>query len=265
MTILRFFHTGGASDCSLGGVRAVRRDKDEKGVSTPQRVGKDRASWLLFSRVNRSFIKKIFHDVLFRNRFALQQLWGLEAPALYRSLPYGANYADLTTLLLRWTLGRWIQTGNIHRLHEIGIGHYGILCLYLKRTFPRLGVSGSTISPTEVENATAVSRLNGVEPNYFVSDVLAAFDGTADMMWWNLPYYQPQCLSYLRTLRDQITEKGALRDGGLLVLGYNSIPLDAEQVQAVFAASPHFVVKRVEKFFWNPHLIVTFEFRSRRT
>jgi hypothetical protein len=233
-------------------------------MSSSPEIRKRPLSALVFARVNRSFLKTLLHDVLFRNALAMRCMWGMQVPARFKSQPFGSNYADLTTLLLRGTLCRWVRANRMSRVHEIGIGHYGVLCLYLRKTFPELTISGSTISPVEVEHASETATLNGAAFDYYVSDVLASDNvtvdqGTVDMIWWNLPYYMPEVLDFVRRLRDQVREKQALSPGGLVVLGFNGVPLDAESVRAVFDDCDWLRVKRIETFAWNPHVILTLE------
>lgn len=225
--------------------------------STPQ-LRKGFVSSRVFSRVNRSFLKTLFHDVLFRNEFMLKRIWGLRAPERFSSSPYGNTYGDLTTLLMRRTLRRLIRTRHLSRVHEIGIGHYGLMCLYLKMQFPALTISGSTISPIEVTHATETAAMNGYESNYYLSDVLASIAGPVEMVWWNLPYYEPGVLDYLGRLRDQVRSGAALVAGGLVVLGFNGVPLDAESVRAVFDGDD-FIFTKTETFVWNPHVIFTIQ------
>ncbi len=75
-------------------------------------------------------------------------------------------------------------------------------------------------------------------------------------MWWNLPYYDPEVESYLKRLLTQIVEQQNLSAGGLVVLGFNSIPLTLEKVLAVIKQNPKFRVATVRSFVWNPHRIV---------
>jgi len=212
----------------------------------------------MFSRLNRSFLKTRFHDIMFRNEFMLMRLWGLRAPERFSSSPYGNTYGDLTTLLMRRTLRRLIHARGLSRVHEIGIGHYGLMCLYLRKQFPALTISGSTISALEVTHATETATLNGCKSNYYLSDVLASIAAPVEMVWWNLPYYEPGVLDFLGRLRDQVRSGRALLPGGFVVLGFNGVPLNAEAVRAVFDADD-FSILQTETFAWNPHVVFTIQ------
>ena len=114
----------------------------------------DSLSMRFFSFVNGSIIKTIFHQLFFRNRAVMATVWAVKVPPLLKTLPFGTGYTDLSGFLLRGVLTRLIQSRNLRRVHEIGIGQYGIMCIYMRKRFPQLSISGSTISQLEIENSS---------------------------------------------------------------------------------------------------------------
>src|SRR5262249_8932970 len=130
---------------------------------------------------------------------------------------------------------------------------------------PQLSISGSTISKLEIENSSRAATLNGLQIPFYVSDVLADFKGDpVEMIWWNLPYYYSQILEYLRRLFAQVHEKKALVDGGLVVLGTNTVPLRAEAIETLVQDFGHLRLIEMKRGFWNPHAILTIEYRKVR-
>ena len=101
----------------------------------------------------------------------------------------------------------------------------------LKKKFPQLIVSGSTIHLAEVENSRKVALNNSSSISFFMADVLDGVEGTFDMIWWNLPYYEPEVLSYIDRLFLHIKEQSSLLPGGVVLLGFNSVPLNADLVK----------------------------------
>ena len=225
----------------------------------------DSVSMRFFSFVNGSVIKSIFHQVFFRNQTVMAIVWGVKVPPLLKTLPFGTGYTDLSGFLLRRVLTRLIQSRNLRRVHEIGIGQYGIMCIYMRKRFPQLSISGSTISQLEIENSSRAVTLNGLQIPFYVSDVLADFKGDpVQMIWWNLPYYDSQILEYLRRLFVQVQEKKALVDRGLVVLATNTVLLRAEAIATLVDSFGHLRVIEVKRGFWNPHAILTIEYRQVR-
>lgn len=222
--------------------------------------GKGSVASAVFSALNNSFLKRRFHDLLFRNSLALSALWGMRAPDRFTDSPYGNTYADLTTILMRSTLRDLVREQHLTRVHEIGIGHYGILCLYLHKHFPGLAISGSTVSDVEIQHATATASLNGWDGNYYLSDVLAAIRQPTELVWWNLPYYDPSVIDYLRRLKVQVRSGSALVPGGHVVLGFNGVPLPPAKVIAEFSGEPDFAIVRTQTYAWNPHVVLTIRY-----
>ena len=133
----------------------------------------------------------------------------------------------------------------------------------MRKRFPQLSISGSTISQLEIENSSRAATLNGLQFPFYVSDVLADFKGDpVEMIWWNLPYYESEILEYLRRLFAQVQEKKALVDGGLVVLATNTVPLRAEAITTLVDSFRHLRVIEVKRCFWNPHAILTIEYRQ---
>jgi len=219
----------------------------------------------IFTFVNGSFIKNIFHGLFFRQPSVMKALWGIKVPPLARTLPFGTAYTDLTGFLLRGILPGLVRSRDLGRVHEIGIGQYGVMCVFMRKRFPLLSISGSSISPLEVENSSNAAKLNGFQFPFYVSDVLADFKGDpVELIWWNLPYYDPKALDYLRRLFDQVRAKKALVDKGLLVVATNTVPLRAEPIVSLAENFAHLRVIEVKKYFWNPHAVLTMEYRENR-
>jgi methylase of polypeptide subunit release factors len=138
------------------------------------------------------------------------------------------------------------------------------MCIYLRKRFPSLSITGSTISETEVDNSSTTAQMNGVQIPFYVSDVLAGFKGEpVEMIWWNLPYYDHRMLDWLRRLFAQVREKKALVDKGLLVLATNTVPLRAETIVAVAEGFDHLRLVEDKRHSWNPHAVLTFEYLER--
>jgi hypothetical protein len=218
----------------------------------------------VFTFVNESFLKTLFHEIFFRHRPVAKLLWGITFPPLLKDLPFGQGFSDLSGIVLRSVLVRWVRSRGLRRVHEIGIGHYAIQCIYLRKRFPSLSLSGSTISPVEVENSTKTAQMNGAQIPFYVSDLLADFTGgPVEMLWWNLPYYDPRMQDWLRRLFHQVHEKKALVDKGLLVLATNTVPLRAETIETLAKGYTHLRLVEIKRHSWNPHAVLTFEYLER--
>jgi hypothetical protein len=218
----------------------------------------------VFTFVNGSVLKTIFHELFFRHRPVARVIWGIKFPPLLKDLPFGQGYSDLSGVVLRGVLTRWVRSRGMRRVHEVGIGHYAIMCIYLRKRFPDLSISGSTISPIEVENSSKTSKANGAQFPFYVSNLLTDFRGDpVEMIWWNLPYYDPHMLDLLRQLFHQVREKRALLDKGLLVLATNTVPFRAEAIVDLAKEFDYLDVVDVKRFMWNPHAVVTLEYRER--
>lgn len=182
---------------------------------------------------------------------------GFRMPPLDRSASFGAHYADLTTVLLYRSLVPMIGRGSVQQAHEIGVGMYGTLAIAVARKFPTLRLSTSTIDPAEVRSATRTARANGVELVCVCSDVLGDVEGAFDLIWWNLPYNEPGVRESVDRLCRQIHQRRALRPGGVVVLGFNTVPLPLAEVEGIVARHPHLRVERVTTFWYNPHCVLT--------
>ncbi|MBI2070916.1 MAG: methyltransferase [Elusimicrobia bacterium] len=165
----------------------------------------------------------------------------------------------MTTLLLGRRLKHLAARHSWRRVHEIGVGGYGILGIYLKKRFPELSISGSSIFEDEITSSRKVASMNSAPLELFHSDVLDRVEGRYDAIWWNLPYYDRRIVFLLDKLFGQIVEKSLLRPGGMLTLGFNSIPLDAETVLSSMRRYSYFRLIGFETFWWNPHVVMTIE------
>ena len=210
----------------------------------------------LHRRLNGSWLKRAFHRVVFQNRL-VARAFGLHMPPLDPSAPFGTHYADLTTLLLYRTLVRLVPRDAVRTAHEVGVGMFGTLAIVMSRRFPTLRLTTSTISPEEVRSATATALANGVELDCIESDVLDRVPGPVELVWWNLPYYQPGVLDCVDRLLDQAHDRGVVVPGGRVVLGFNTVPLPVADVVAVAARHPSFRVEDVQRFWYNPHCVLT--------
>jgi hypothetical protein len=206
--------------------------------------------------LNGSWFKRAFHRLLFQDRL-VARAFGLRMPPLDPSAPFGTHYADLTTLLLYRTLVRLIPRDAVRTAHEVGVGMFGTLSIVVSRRFPTLRLTTSTISADEVRSATATARANGVELDCIQSDVLERVAGPVDLVWWNLPYYDADVLDLVDRLLAQAHERGVVGCGGSIVLGFNTVPLPVADVEAVAARHPSFRVVDVQRFWYNPHCVLT--------
>ena len=217
----------------------------------------------VFTFVNESFLKTIFHALFFRRRPVARLLWGMNLPPLLDHLAFGQGYSDLSGIVLRRELVNWVRRRQMRRVHEVGIGHYAIMCIYLRKRFPELHITGSTISPVEIGNSTKNARLNGFEFTFYQSDVLASFQGEpVEMIWWNLPYYDPQMSEYLRRMFAQVRQNNVLVDRGLIVLGTNTVPFSAEAIMSLAKEFDYLQVIEDKRHSWNPHAVVTIEYHA---
>ena len=182
--------------------------------------------------------------------------WELKMPPLRSDTNFDSVYADLTTVLLARKIGALLRERPISRVHEIGVGTYGVLSLYIKKKFPHVVLSASTVDPREVESARQVASANACSYDCMESDVLDRVSGTFDLIWWNLPYYQPDVEACIDRLCRQVREKDALVPGGLLLLGFNGVPLKTERVTAVIARYPRLILDECQTFSWNPHVLM---------
>ncbi len=206
--------------------------------------------------LNGSWLKRAFHRVVFQDRL-VARAFGLRMPPLDPSAPFGTHYADVTTLLLYRRLVRLVPRAAVRTAHEVGVGMFGTLAIVVSRRFPTLRLTTSTISPEEVRSATATARANGVELECIQSDVLERVEGPVDLVWWNLPYYEPDVLDCVDRLLDQAHDRGVVGPGGRVLLGFNTVPLPVADVEAVAARHPTFRVEDVQRFWYNPHCVLT--------
>lgn len=211
-----------------------------------------------FSYVNQSVLKTVFHKTLFQNR-ALVRALGIRVPRVQASGDNFGFYGDLTTVLLARTLRTLVPRRRVARAHEIGCGFYAISCIWMKRRFPHVRVTGSTIAPKELACAERVLADNGLAIDLTLSDLLTDVEGTFDLVWWNLPYYAPNVLDLVDRLLAQAIERQALTEKGAIVLGFNGVPLPLAKVLAIGEKHAAFRVAEVRSFRWNPHHVVVFE------
>jgi hypothetical protein len=188
---------------------------------------------------------------------------GLKVPPLQYNSSFGSVYADLTTFLLARKISVLIPKGKIGRVHEVGVGMYGLLALHVKKRFPHVDVSASTIEPQEIESVRAIAAENAIQLDLSLSDVLAEIDGPIGLVWWNLPYYQADVVDCIDRLCAQVHDRLALQPGGLMLLGFNEVPLPASRVIAIIERYPYLRLASKERFFWNPHCLLTIEYKPR--
>ena len=212
----------------------------------------------LFAWLNASPLKRLFHRALFQNR-SLMRVLGFRMPPLDHSARFGSHYADLSTLLMYRSLSRILRRQPLRTAHEIGVGVYGTLAIAIVKRFQTLELTTSSIAANEVESAYRTGRENGIELTCIESDVLDQVEGSFDLLWWNLPYYDPQILEYLDRLFRQVRERGSLTPSGRLVLGINTIPLPIDSVRLLLSEHPHLQIDVIERFWWNPHCVLTLE------
>ena len=160
---------------------------------------------------------------------------------------------------MAWKVASYVRDDKLRVAHEIGIGSYGILSIYVAKKFPALKLSGSTIEPAEIETAQRVISDNQLEIPLILSDVLEEVEGVFDIIWWNLPYYEKQVLEYLERLFRQVRDKPMLSQKGRIVLGFNSVPLKTEEVVNLVGRFPHLRIAENRFYWWNPHRVLSIE------
>jgi 16S rRNA G1207 methylase RsmC len=145
----------------------------------------------------------------------------------------------------------------VQHAHEIGVGMFATLAIAIARRFPALRLTTSSIDADEVESAVRTARANGIELACTRSDVLEQVHGEFDLIWWNLPYYAPGVVEAVDRLCHQVEERNLLRAGGEIQLGFNTVPLAREDVEAVVERRPGLRVRHARTYWYNPHCILT--------
>jgi hypothetical protein len=214
-----------------------------------------------FTWVNNSWAKTAFHTVFFANPVLLR-MFGIKMPPIEATMHFGGVYGDLTTFLLARKLRKLIPQRSIRRSHEIGVGPHGTLSLYVRKRFPTLVHSASTISPQEIVRSQHIAAMNDCPYDCVESDVLERVSGQFDIIWWNLPYYEPDVLACIDRLCRQSREKDMLTPNGCVLLGFNTLPLKPDAVLDVAQKHPHLRLLEVETYAWNPHALVLLEHKE---
>jgi release factor glutamine methyltransferase len=94
-------------------------------------------------------------------------------------------YWDLTTLMLRNILNRYIKNGQM--VLEIGTGPFAILSTYIAKR-KDIEIIATDINPFFIENAKKNTQKNNVTIRLLNSDLFSKVDGPFDVIFFNPPY-----------------------------------------------------------------------------
>ena len=213
---------------------------------------------------------QLFHPIL---------RWGRSHPVLIRGLlgvrlPRGADVAfDPTTVLLA-RAARETKTPSDVTVLEMGIGAGALVGLSLARhclrTKEAIALAGCDCVPRRVESALAVARHNGLEAEFFESDLFAALpaDRQFDLILFNPPYV-PTSVGKDLDMGQRLTDERTMWDGGddglvvlrkfladapphlsprgRLLFGVQHVFVKDDAVRQVIDASPFQLQKRITR------------------
>ncbi len=156
---------------------------------------------------------------------------------------------DLTTIILKITLKKFIKIDT--SILEIGTGAFGILSIYFSK-YTKKRIDSIDISTNNINSALINIKFNNAKINLFKSNIFENVISKYDVIFWNVPYYYPK-KDYLYPLIDEV--HNYLKEEGLLIIGYNSNPLKANEVINYTKNNNKIEYYKTVKFSWNHHLI----------
>ena len=166
------------------------------------------------------------------------------------------SYFDLTTVLLRNVVKKYLRLNPNAHLLEIGVGAFVILSRSLARYANNLMIG---VDRTEelVEKARKSVDQDKARIEIFRSDVLGGMENYKfDIIFWNLPYYvDPE--TYLPKLFEQIPNCSK-NNHSVTLLGFNASPsaLPLSKVDDIIKRYPDIDLCKVYNWWWARHNVV---------
>ena len=201
---------------------------------------------------NKSLLVKV-HTFIFSSSFIIRLFFGVKINDSLHLRTYPHKF-DLTTILLKNYLKKIIVKRNSKvKVLEIGTGYYGILSIFLKRKL-NVDIIATDLDPKAIESTKLNLELNNVKIETFASNLFENINSCDyfDIIFWNLPYYRDKN-DYLKRLIDQADK--FLGKDGKLILGYNSTPLDYDEVRAMTKINKKLIYDDTILYPWNRHAI----------
>ena len=200
---------------------------------------------------NKSLLVRL-HTFIFSSSLIIKIIFGIKIDDSLHKRNYPHKY-DITTILLKNYLKNIINKNNKKlNVLEIGTGYYGILSIYLKRKF-NVDIVATDLEPNAIKSTKLNLNINNVKIEIFNSNLFQNIDYfDFDIIFWNLPYYR-KVEDYLVPLIEQSDQY--LKQGGKLILGYNSYPLNPEKVREIVKKNKKLLYNNTVVYSWNRHAI----------
>ena len=198
-----------------------------------------------------TFLHKL-HEKFFSSSFLVYFFFQVK---ISPNLSYKSNFRnlkhkfDLTTIILKITLKKIIKIDT--SILEIGTGAFAILSIYFSK-YTKKRIDSIDISTNNINSALINIKFNNAKINLFKSNIFENVISKYDVIFWNVPYYYPK-KDYLYPLIDEV--HNYLKEEGLLIIGYNSNPLKANEVINYTKNNNKIEYYKTVKFSWNHHLI----------
>ncbi len=200
---------------------------------------------------NKSLLVRL-HTFIFSSSLIIKIIFGVKIDESLHKRNYPHKY-DVTTILLKNYFNNTIKKNNKKlKILEIGTGYYGILSIYLKRKF-NVDIIATDLEPNAIQSTKLNININNVKIETFVSNLFQNIKNVDfDLIFWNLPYYRNKEV-YLNQLIEQSDQY--LKQGGKLVLGYNSSPLNPEAISELVKKNKELRYDNTVIYSWNKHAI----------
>ncbi len=159
---------------------------------------------------------------------------------------------DLTTVLLKIELKKWLPRVKNSRILEIGVGNYAILSGWMSKHVDQT-IDATDVDAGCVESARKYIEVNGANVNAIQSDLFSNVQGKKyDLIFWNLPYYRDPV--FLDGLFEQVPD--FMNEGARLIIGYNPTPLPRDTVLQFLKSHDGLVLDKIVSHWWNLHDIL---------
>ena len=200
---------------------------------------------------NKSLLVR-FHTFIFSSSLIIKIIFGVKIDESLHKRNYPHKY-DVTTILLKNYFNNTIKKNNTKlKILEIGTGYYGILSIYLKRKF-NVDIIATDLEPNAIQSTKLNININNVKIETFVSNLFQNIKNVDfDLIFWNLPYYRNKEV-YINQLIEQSDQY--LKQGGKLVLGYNSSPLNPKAISELVKKNKELRYDNTVIYSWNKHAI----------
>jgi len=217
------------------------------------------------------WIKKLAYRVtqpvlrtLRNNRTIIRRLFGVRVPR------GTAVQFDPTTVTLAHAVKTVGKDSDQHAL-EIGIGQGALISLSVSQQFKSLQIHGIDCSPSRVESSQKVAAFNGVEVNFFESNLFESVPPQPqfDLIFFNPPYVPTavgeglQLTEKLQVDGDQVWNGGEdgcvvlrqflaevgeyLAPEGRVVFGVQSMFVPDTKVEEVVGQTPFKIAQRITR------------------